>query len=294
MVDADVFFAAPYRLPAPSELGQAVVVLDIGFCATQGSRSFERITEPFILGLGDRLKLWIDHHTHERHGDYIEDARFVLVPRAAHPGCPELVTPERVAQAGSVDTIVCHSDFDGIASAAKFLNGGVEPYPGCDADARAIDSRVGVASARAERLAAALAVRHDEPMLRMVLTSLTRPAEPVAVARAVDEAAVKYAQRVERTAASVLKGERVGRAWWVDVRQAKRKIDRTQALLLAQERAEYGVFVGGDGRVSVATALDNPIDLTAVFGLGGGMRNRVTLPIDRLSEVLAFVEGDKT
>ena len=35
MIDADVFFAAPYRLPAPSELGQAVVVLDIGFCATQ-------------------------------------------------------------------------------------------------------------------------------------------------------------------------------------------------------------------------------------------------------------------
>ena len=147
MIDADVFFAAPYRLPAPSG-GTDLVVLDIGFCATQGSRSFERITEPFILGLGDRLKLWIDHHTHERHGDYIEDARFVLVPRAAHPGCPELVTPERVAQAGSVDSIVCHSDFDGIASAAKFLNGGVEPYPGCDADARAIDSRVGVAAAR--------------------------------------------------------------------------------------------------------------------------------------------------
>ena len=71
-------------------------------------------------------------------------------------------------------------------------------------------------------------------------------------------------------------GRRWGR-WWVDVRQAKRKIDRTQALLLAQERAEYGVFVGGDGRER-HTALDNPIDLTAVFGLGGGMRNRVTLP----------------
>ena len=78
------------------------------------------------LGLGDRLKLWIDHHTHERHGDYIEDARFVLVPRAAHPGCPELVTPS-AAQAGSVDTIVCHSDFDGIAPAAKFLTGASSP-----------------------------------------------------------------------------------------------------------------------------------------------------------------------
>ena len=49
------------------------------------------------------------------------------MPRDQHPGCPELVTKERVAQAGVVDTIVCHSDFDGIASAAKFLLGGVEP-----------------------------------------------------------------------------------------------------------------------------------------------------------------------
>ena len=293
MIDAEVFFAAPFRLPSPADLGQAVVVLDIGFCATQGSRSYESITEPFITGLGDRLKLWIDHHTHDRHQDFAEDPRFILMSRQQHPGCPELVTPERVTQAGAVDTIVCHSDFDGIASAAKFLLGGFEPYEGCDADARAIDSRLGTPGARASRLAAALAIRHDEPMLRMVLTSLIRSSEPDAVRRAIDEASQKYSDRLERTSQAVSQGEHVGIAWLVDARKSKRHIDRTQALLLAQERAQYGVFIGQDSRVSIATRMDNDIDLTKVFSMNGGMKNRVTLPLERLVEVLSFIEGAK-
>ena len=290
MIDADVFFAAPFRLPSPTDLGQSVVVLDIGFCATQGDRSYESITKPFIDGLGDRLKLWVDHHSHDRHLDFIDDPRFILVSRTQYPGCPELVTKARVIQAGFVDTIVCHSDFDGIASAAKFLLGGVEPYPGCDADARAIDSRIGTASARALRLASALAIRHDEPMLRMVLSSLLRPSEPSAVQRAIDDAAQKYSDRLARTHEAVNHGERIGVAWLVDARKCKRHIDRTQALLLAQERSVYGIFIGQDGRVSIATKMDTEIDLTAVFSMHGGMRNRVTLPLKRLAEVLSFVE----
>ena len=291
MIAADVHFALPYRLPDPSQLGAAVVVLDIGFCAQQAGRSYESVTQPFIVGLGDRLKLWIDHHTHERHVDFSNDARFVLVSRHEHPACPELVTPERVAAAGAIDTVVCHSDFDGIASAAKFLLEGREPYEGCDADARAIDSRVGECGPRGERLAAALAIRHDEGMLRMVLQSLLQPSEPGAVAQAIDDAAAKYSLRVERTRQAVAQGERVGVAWVVDARRSKRKLDRTQALLLAQERAVYGLFLGEDGRLSLATDMGNPIDLTQVFGTRGGMQNRITLPLKRLPEVLAFVEA---
>jgi hypothetical protein len=291
MLDAVVYFAAPYRLPSPDELGHAVVVLDLGFCADQGARRFETVTQPFIEGLGPRLKLWIDHHTHERHVDYAHDARFVLVPRELHPACPELVTPARVEAAGPVDTIVCHSDFDGIASAAKFLLGGREPYPGCDADARAIDSRVGTAGARALRLASALAVRHDEPMLRMVLKSLTTPQEPPAVASAIDDAQTKYHARVQRTEQQVAAGEYVGAAWVVDARKTTRKLDRTHALLMAQKRAVYGLFLGDDGRLSLATPMQTNVDLPTVFGTRGGMRNRITLPMKRLAEVLAFVEA---
>jgi hypothetical protein len=290
MINAVVHFAAPYRLPDPAQLGDAVVLLDIGFCADHEGRSFESITEPFIQGLGGRLKLWIDHHTHARHAEFAQDERFVLVPRDQAPACPELVTPERVASAGAVDTIVCHSDFDGIASAAKFLLEGEEPYAGCDADARAIDSLIGTASARALRYAAALAIRHDEPMLRMVLMSLVEGTESAPAVKAIDEAAKKYGARVERTRQAVAAGELIGGAWLVDGRKSKRKLDRTQALLMAQERALYGLFLGADGRLSLATKMSTPIDLPSVFGTRGGMLNRITLPLNRLNEVLRFVE----
>ena len=46
-------------------------------------------------------------------------------------------------RAGPIDTVVCHVDFDGLASAAKWIRGGTEPYPGADDDARAVDTRLG-------------------------------------------------------------------------------------------------------------------------------------------------------
>src|SRR6185503_8142365 len=68
------------------------------------------------------------------------DSRFVLVPNRAANACPELVTPSLVAQAGPVDVVVAHADFDGLLSAVKFLRGGVAPWPEADEDARAADS----------------------------------------------------------------------------------------------------------------------------------------------------------
>ena len=84
-------------------------------------------------GLGDRLAMWIDHHDHVMHARYAGDARFVLSTKAEHGACPEMVTPELVARAGQVDTVCCHTDFDGLCSAAKWMRAGVEPYPGADA-----------------------------------------------------------------------------------------------------------------------------------------------------------------
>ena len=87
--------------------------------------------------------MWVDHHDSEEHALYKDDPRFVLATKAEHGACPEMITPELVARAGRIDTIVCHTDFDGLASAAKWIRDGVEPYPGCDDDARAIDTRIG-------------------------------------------------------------------------------------------------------------------------------------------------------
>ena len=285
-----VRFATPFALPSPDQLGEAVVVLDIGFCATSGGsenpRSFDRITLPFIEGLGERLKLWIDHHEHERQVDYKEDARFVLVGRKEHPACPELVTPVRVAALGPFDSVVCHKDFDGIASAAKLLLKGREPYPGCDADARAVDSMIGEPSLKAKRYSGALSVRGDEAMCRFILASLVQGEESAEQAEVIDKAYKSYRGRVERAKQLAARGEHVGAMIVIDGRRAKKKVDRTAALLAGQDRAEVALYLGPDGRLTVAADMASSFDFPALFGASGGMRNRITLPMDRLDEVL--------
>ena len=112
-------FGTPRKLPRPRELVGSVVVLDIAFAAGAGGASFEKTTLPFIEGLGPRLAMWIDHHDHVMHARYSEDSRFVLATKAQHGACPEMVTEELVARAGHIDTVCCHTDFDGLCSAAK-------------------------------------------------------------------------------------------------------------------------------------------------------------------------------
>ena len=156
-------FGTPRKLPRPRDLKGRVAVLDIAFAAGAGGASFEKTTLPFISGLGDRLAVWVDHHDHVLHANYAADSRFVLATKAEHGACPEMVTPELVARIGQVDTVCCHTDFDGLVSAAKWMRGGVEPYPGCDDDARAIDTRMGTPSAVADRIDRALQSFDVEP-----------------------------------------------------------------------------------------------------------------------------------
>src|SRR5690606_40880960 len=113
--------------------------LDIAFAGTGGG-GFDKVTRKLIDGLGDRLRGWIDHHDHERHGDYADDPRFVLRTKAQHGACPEMITPELVQRIGPVDTVLCHTDLDGLASAAKWILGGVEPDPDCANDARGTET----------------------------------------------------------------------------------------------------------------------------------------------------------
>src|SRR5690606_35578981 len=107
-----VVFGTPRKLPKAARLDGRVVVLDIAFAAGEGGgASFDKVTRPFIEGLGDRLAAWVDHHDHVRHADYAHDARFVLATKAEHGACPEMVTEALVQRTGPVDTIVCHNDF---------------------------------------------------------------------------------------------------------------------------------------------------------------------------------------
>src|SRR5512135_544017 len=139
----ELAFATPRKLPRATELRGRVVVLDVAFASEASGGGFDKLTKPFIDGLGSRLAAWVDHHDHKLHAEYKKDPRFILATKAEHGACPEMVTLDLVARVGAVDTIVCHTDFDGLCSAAKWMRGGVEAYAGADQDARAIDTRLG-------------------------------------------------------------------------------------------------------------------------------------------------------
>ena len=121
--DFSLAFASPRKLPKARELRGNVAVVDIAFASEAGGTSFETTTLPFIDGLGKRLVAWVDHHDSTHHARYAGDPRFLLTTKAEHGACPELVTPEVVARAGQVDTIVCHVDFDGLAINAARQHG---------------------------------------------------------------------------------------------------------------------------------------------------------------------------
>jgi hypothetical protein len=278
-------YLTPRALPRPETLKGRVAVLDIAFAAEGGGSSFEGITLPFITGLGSRLAAWVDHHDHQRHIDYANDPRFVLSTKAQHGACPEMVTPQVVAAAGPVDTVAVHMDLDGLYSGAKWVLGGLEPYPGADADARAVDTRRGVPGPIAARIDRALRARFRDTNLkhRIIQYLVARTKAPhhweeiEAAAKLVDplldeaqRQAARY--RVEGQVAYVRPN-------------GNTPYDKTELLLLGQQKAAVAV-VHDSGSLSIAADFESGLDFVALFQLGGGMPTRVSVPESRLQEVL--------
>lgn len=278
-------YLTPRTLPPPDKLSGRVAVLDVAFASDVGGTSFEKTTLPFIRGLGNRLAAWVDHHDHERHADFADDKRFVLSTKAEHGACPEMVTPEVVSAAGPVDTLAVHLDLDGIYSGAKWVLGGVEPYPGADDDARAVDTRRGTPSPIAARIDRALRARFRDETLkhRIVHYLVGRTKVPLhwdeieRAARAIDpllDQSRRLADhfRIDRGVA------------FVEV-MSQAPFDKTELLLLGQERAPVAV-VRDSGQLTIAADFESGFDFVKLFNLGGGMPTRVTVPEARRDEVL--------
>jgi hypothetical protein len=285
-------FASPRLLPKVDKLVGRVVVVDIAFAATVGtSVSFERITAPFIAALGDRLAAWIDHHDHERHADFARDPRFVLATKAQHGACPEMVTPELVRQTGPIDCIVAHVDLDGLYSAAKWILGGEEPYRGADDDARAVDTRVGVPGQVATRIDRALRARfRDDQLKRAVVQYLVTGMKPGPHADVIAEAAEEFEQRDARTRELAKRFTIRGRVAIVDTEGAAGQFDKTDLLLAGQQRAAVAI-VRDSGMLTIAAAFESGWDFVQLFALGGGMPTRVTIPEQRLDDVVAKINA---
>ena len=279
-------FLTPRSLPKAETLAGRVVVLDIAFAAEAGKTSFASVTLPFITGLGSRLAAWVDHHDHERHADYADDARFVLANKAQHGACPEMVTPELVNRIGPVDTIAVHVDLDGLYAGAKWVLGGIEPYEGADADARAIDTRCGKPGPIAARIDRALRARFRDETLkhRIVQYLLARTHAPHHFAEI--DAAARLVDPLLEQAQRLAEHYRVdGGVAYLDVKSGA-PYDKTELLLLGQERALVAV-VRDSGSLSIAANFDSGLDFVKLFALGGGMPTRVSVPDARRDEVLA-------
>jgi hypothetical protein len=294
----DLAFASPRKLPRARDLRGRVVVLDVAFASDAASGGFEKITLPFIDELGPRLVGWVDHHDHRMHEHYRSDPRFVLTTKAEHGACPEIVTPEVVARIGPVETIVCHTDFDGLCSAAKWLRGGTEPYPGADDDARAIDTRTGTPGPIGQRFDRALRARpRDTALFGLVVRHLASGLEDASLWDTIDRAAAEL-DAIEEITRHIAAGYRV-----VDVRAGAGlpatihslavvdatarhgKYDKTQLLLLGQDRASLAMVVDMD-TVSLAARYGSGVSFLELLGLSGGMPTLVSIPKKRLGEAL--------
>ncbi len=304
MIRAELAFATPRKLPKASAVNGRVVVLDVAFASEASGGGFERITKPFIDGLGPRLAAWVDHHDHALHAQYKHDDRFVLATKAQHGACPEMVTPELCARIGKVDTIVCHTDFDGLCSAAKWLREGVEPYPGADDDARAIDTRLGVPSATARRFDRAIRARpRDTALLGLIVRHLASGLSDDSLWKPIDDAG-KELEAVERVTNELARGyhridilkvkvKGVTSIAFLDVprkteQQKRVRYDKTSLLLHGQERAAIALLVDGE-TLTLAAPFDSGINFLDVLGLSGGMPTLVSVQRERLDETLGLL-----
>jgi hypothetical protein len=287
-----IIYSTPRTLPPAASVPGRVVVLDLAFAAAGMGTPFEEVTLPFIEGLGDRLAAWVDHHDHELQSQYAADPRFHLATKAEHGACPEMVTPELVAETGPIDSIVTHLDLDGLYAAAKWILGGREPYPGADADARAVDTREAQPGPVGLLLDQAVRARfRDTPLKNRIVRYLVgglRDAEHRAV---IEEAAAEFALVRGETERLASRYERRGRVAYVDARRAQGPFDKTDLLLHGQTLAEVAM-VRHSGMVTVAAAFGSGLDFVRLFGLEGGMPTRVSLPESRLDEALAKINDE--
>ncbi len=286
-----VRFGTPRKLPKAGSLAGRVVVLDVAFAADAMGSPFEKVTGKFLADLGERLALWVDHHDHDLHERYRADPRFVLATKQEHGACPEMVTPELVRRAGAVDTILCHTDLDGLYAAAKWLLGGKEPYPGADDDARAVDTRIGEPSKTGKLIDRALRAKFkDDALKHAIVEYLVGGMRDTVLWNQISDAAAEF-EALEIEARRLARMyELRGRVAFVDAQYKKGGYDKTLLLMLGQDKAPVAIVLDGD-QIALAARYDSGIDFLRELRIEGGMPTRITLSASRLDEVLALLNA---
>lgn len=289
MTAPQLVFASPRKLPKADTLAGRVVVLDIAFAADGVGPGFAKITGKFLHELGPRLARWVDHHDHDKHAEYRHDQRFVLHSKAEHGACPEIITPQMVHETGPIDTIVSHFDLDGLYSAAKWILGGKEPYPGADDDARVIDTRIGVASPVANMIDQALRAHFaDDVLKRRIVHYLVNGLQPGMEYESIMAAVQDFASSAQQAKILAQEYQINGDVAVIAPPRNTPEYDKTELLLLGQKLAKVAVVVDGNN-ATIAADFNSGINFVELLHLGGGMPTRVSIPVKRLDRALAKI-----
>lgn len=288
-----VAIATPRSLPNANMLKGKVVVLDLAFAHSKPRGRYPSITHKLIDHLGDRLALFLDHHDSEFHQDFQGHDRFVLATKAEHGACPEMISPELVQKVGTIDSILCHGDFDGLASAAKWILGGEEPYPGCDADAWCIDTRLETASDLGLIMDRALRAHfkdaHVKELVIRFLLSRAENTDLLEQLRVLGQATKLLEAAAEQLASSyTLLSERVA---YADVRGIRHAYDKTHLLLCGQTMAQVAI-VHTEETITFAAPFNSGINFLTMFQVSGGMPTVLSLPPHRLRGALVLLGID--
>lgn len=210
------------------------------------NRNVEMTTQ-FIAKMGNRLALWYDHHKGWTE-EIKKDNRFVIGTTSS---CAELIR-------GNAALI---------------------------ADAIAADTRTGVLSKKGQLVEQAIKANSQDDAIRQIAVKylLGYPE----MKKSLKIAAKKYAAILHKT--KKVKFQIHGNLALADIRKAVSQIDITQLLLRGQQKADYAAVVttrpqGGEG-IIVATSRKD-VDLINMFGLPSGATFRVTLPAERLEEIV--------
>jgi len=174
--------------------------------------------------------------------------------------------------------------FDGLYAGAKWVLGGIEPYEGADADARAVDTRRGEPGPIATRIDRALRARFRDETLKYRVNPVPGGADQGPSLLGGDRAR----GAPHRSAAGAgpqdcraLRGRRN-----VAYVEAAPTHPTTRPSCCCWPAARAVAVVRDSGSLAIAADFESGLDLIKLFDLGGGMPTRVSVPDSRLEEVL--------
>ncbi|HWU91176.1 MAG TPA: hypothetical protein VN253_28110, partial [Kofleriaceae bacterium] len=130
----------------------------------------------------------------------------------------------------------------------------------------------------------------DDQLKRAVVQFLVGGMRPGVHDELITEAAAEFERRDARTRALARQFTVRGRVAIVDTAGYAGQFDKTDLLLAGQALAPVAI-VRDSGMMSIAAPFDSGWDFVELFGLGGGMPTRVTIPEVELDAVVGKING---